>query len=77
MTGEPLRIGVIAPPWVAVPPPVYGGTELVLDGLARGLNADGHSVVLFTTGDSRCPVERRCRVEPDDGAVELGELAEE
>ena len=59
MTGEPLRVGVIAPPWVAVPPAVYGGTELVLDGLARGLNADGHSVVLFTTGDSRCPVERR------------------
>ncbi len=51
-------MGVIAPPWVAVPPPVYGGTELVLDQLARGLVAAGHRVTLFTTGDSLCPVER-------------------
>jgi hypothetical protein len=26
-----LRVGLIAPPWVAVPPPVHGGTELVVD----------------------------------------------
>ena len=51
-----LRIGIIAPPWVAVPPPLYGGTELVVDQLARGLVAAGHSVELFTTGDSTCPV---------------------
>ena len=56
---RPLRIGLIAPPWVQVPPPVYGGTELVIDLLARGLAASGHEVVLFTTGDSPCPVERR------------------
>ena len=53
-----LRIGIIAPPWVAVPPPIYGGTELVVDHLARGLVAAGHSVELFTTGDSTCPVHR-------------------
>ena len=57
--GRPLRVGLIAPPWVAVPPPVYGGTELVIDLLARGLLADGHDVVLFSTGDSTCPVDRR------------------
>ena len=51
-----LRIGLIAPPWVAVPPAVYGGTELVIDQLARGLSAAGHDVELFTTGDSTCPV---------------------
>src|SRR5438552_10537809 len=34
----------------------YGGTELVLDGLARGLQAAGHEVVLFATGDSECEV---------------------
>ena len=51
-----LRIGIIAPPWVAVPPPVYGGTELVVDQLARGLAAAGHSVELFATGDSTCAV---------------------
>src|SRR5688572_21273745 len=52
-----LRIGIIAPPWVAVPPPVYGGTELVVDQLARGLVAAGHSVELFATGDSTCTVQ--------------------
>ncbi len=54
-----LRIGIIAPPWVAVPPLVYGGTELVIDMLARGLVTRGHDVTLFTTGDSTCPVRRR------------------
>jgi glycosyltransferase involved in cell wall biosynthesis len=56
---RPLRIGVIAPPWVPVPPPEYGGTELVVDVLARGLARAGHDVVLWTTGDSTCPVRRR------------------
>jgi glycosyltransferase involved in cell wall biosynthesis len=49
---------IIAPPWVAVPPTAYGGTETVLDTLARGLQASGHDVLLFTTGDSTCPVPR-------------------
>lgn len=56
---NPLHIGMIAPPWVAVPPPEYGGTELVVDQLARGLVLAGHDVTLFTTGDSTCPVPRR------------------
>lgn len=54
-----MRIGLIAPPWTPVPPPLYGGIELVVDELARGFAAAGHDVVLFTTGDSTCPVERR------------------
>ncbi len=49
---------IIAPPWVAVPPTAYGGTEAVLDTLARGLHGAGHDVLLFTTGDSTCPVPR-------------------
>jgi len=58
-TRSRLRIGLIAPASVQVPPPVYGGTELVVDQLARGLVKAGHDVTLFTTGDSTCPVERR------------------
>lgn len=60
-TGRPerLRIGLVAPPWVPVPPPEYGGTELVVDQLARGFTAAGQHVTLFTTGDATCPVERR------------------
>jgi len=54
-----MRIGLIAPPWIPVPPPGYGGTEEVIDNLARGLAALGHDVVLFTVGESTCPVPRQ------------------
>jgi glycosyltransferase involved in cell wall biosynthesis len=50
-----MRIGLVAPPWLPVPPSSYGGTEAVLDALARGLEAAGHDVLLYTTGDSTCP----------------------
>lgn len=53
-----LRIGIIAPPWIPIPPTAYGGTELVIDGLCTGLKALGHDVTLFTTGDATCPVGR-------------------
>jgi glycosyltransferase involved in cell wall biosynthesis len=53
-----MQIVVIAPPWVSVPPAAYGGTEGVLDSLARGLDRAGHDVLLFTTGDSTCDVPR-------------------
>ncbi len=53
-----LRVGLVAPPWVSVPPARYGGTEGFVDVLARGLDARGHAVRLFTTGDSTCPVDR-------------------
>lgn len=63
-----MRIGLIAPPWLPVPPPAYGGTEAVIDYLARGLVARGHSVRLFTVGESTCPVPSaslyRAAVEP-------------
>lgn len=51
-----MRIALIAPPWLPVPPPAYGGTEAVLDVLARGLRAAGHDVLLYATGDSTGPV---------------------
>ena len=74
---ELLRIGIIAPPWVAVPPPNYGGTELVIDQLARGLTAAGHAVELFTTGDSTCPVPRSwlCRDALGTNADPIAEFA--
>ncbi len=61
-----MRIGVIAPPWIPVPPPAYGGTELMVDALCRGLTTAGHDVVLFTVGASTCPVERRSLFESTD-----------
>jgi glycosyltransferase involved in cell wall biosynthesis len=53
-----MRIGLIAPPWVPVPPPAYGGTESVLDRLARGLAHAGHDVLLAAASNSSCPVPR-------------------
>jgi glycosyltransferase involved in cell wall biosynthesis len=58
-----MRIGIIAPPWLPVPPPAYGGTESMLDRLARGLQAAGHDVLLCTTGDATCPVPRAAVLE--------------
>lgn len=51
-----MRIGLIAPPWLPVPPRAYGGTESVIDTLARALQAAGHDVLLAAAGDSTCPV---------------------
>ena len=54
-----MRIGMIAPPWLPVPPPAYGGTEALLDGLVRGLLQAGHEVVLVAHPDSQTPAELR------------------
>jgi glycosyltransferase involved in cell wall biosynthesis len=69
-----MRVGLIAPPWISVPPSYYGGTEDVVDTLARGLSEAGHDVVLVTTGDSTCPVARRS-VYPRGQIGELGNVA--
>ncbi len=76
VTGQPLRVGIIAPPWLPVPPVAYGGTENVIDILARGLVAAGVDVVLVTTGDATCPVPRRW-VFPRALGVGNGGVAEE
>ena len=39
-----LRVAVLAPPWIPVPPPAYGGIEAVLDLLCEALVARGHEV---------------------------------
>ena len=48
-----MKIAIIAPPWIPVPPPRYGGIELVVYNLAEGLTALGHEVLLFAPKDSR------------------------
>src|SRR4051812_47746374 len=72
-TGGIMRIGLVAPPWVPVPPTRYGGTESILDNLARGLVDRGHDVVLFTVGASTCPVERRWLFEEPAEPIGAGE----
>lgn len=52
-----MRIGIVAPPWIPVPPPAYGGIEAMVDTLARGLSAAGHEVLLAAAAGSTCPVD--------------------
>ena len=71
-----MRIAIVTPPWVPVPPPAYGGTESVLDTLARGLQIAGHDVLLFATGDSTCPVPTRWARPSAAGTVGTGSATE-
>ncbi|MGZ6780745.1 MAG: glycosyltransferase family 4 protein [Mycobacterium sp.] len=56
MRPRTLSVGLLAPPWVSLPPPAYGGMESVVSELAHGLVAAGHDVVLYASGDSTAPV---------------------
>ena len=59
-----------------MPPPGYGGTESTLDTLARGLVRAGHEVLLYTTGDSTCPVARKWIFDTARGVGTSGAAAE-
>ncbi|HEY9856965.1 MAG TPA: glycosyltransferase family 4 protein [Stenomitos sp.] len=54
-----MRIALMAPVALPVPPTGYGGTELVIAQLADGLVARGHEVTLFAAGDSHTSAELR------------------
>ena len=62
-----MKIGIVAPPWAPVPPDLYGGIEQAVDCECRGLAAAGHDVILFTTGDSTCPVPKRWALDRAEG----------
>jgi glycosyltransferase involved in cell wall biosynthesis len=51
-----MKIALVAPPWNPIPPEKYGGSESVVDGLARALVRQGHDVHLFALEGSTCPV---------------------
>ncbi|MGZ6697208.1 MAG: glycosyltransferase family 4 protein [Solirubrobacteraceae bacterium] len=48
-----LRIAMLAPPWIPVPPPGYGGIEFVVALLCDALVARGHDVELFCAPGSQ------------------------
>ena len=54
-----MRIALLAPVALPVPPVGYGGTELIIHLLAEGLVRRGHEVTLFASGDSRTAGELR------------------
>ena len=45
--GPPLRVAMLAPPWIPVPAPGYGGVESVVSSLTESLVRRGHAVTLF------------------------------
>jgi glycosyltransferase involved in cell wall biosynthesis len=53
----PLRIAMLAPPWIPVPAPAYGGIEEVVWLLCEGLTAHGHRVTLFAPPGSESRAE--------------------
>jgi glycosyltransferase involved in cell wall biosynthesis len=53
-----MRISLVAPPFIEVPPARYGGTELFVANLAAELHTRGHQVTVYANGDSQLP----CRV---------------
>jgi glycosyltransferase involved in cell wall biosynthesis len=48
-----LRIAMLAPPWITIPPSGYGGIELVIAELAGGLVRRGHDVTLMAAPGSK------------------------
>jgi len=48
-----MRIALLAPLWKTVPPKKYGGSELVVSNLAKGLVERGHEVTTFACGGSK------------------------
>jgi glycosyltransferase involved in cell wall biosynthesis len=53
-----LRVAMIAPPWLSIPPSGYGGVENVIAALVPELLKLGAKVELFTTGNSTLPATK-------------------
>ena len=54
-----LRIALVAPLWVNIPPGTYGGIELLIKLLADDLVRRGHDVTLFATGSAKTSAKLR------------------
>jgi glycosyltransferase involved in cell wall biosynthesis len=52
-----VKIALVSPPVIAVPPKQYAGTERVVAALGGALHTRGHDVTLFAPGDSVVPYE--------------------
>jgi len=52
-----MRVAIVAGPFIPVPPINYGGTELIINHLIKGLKELGHEPVLLGSGDSKADCE--------------------
>lgn len=53
-----MKIAHIAPPWIAIPPKNYGGTEIVIYNLVEEQVAQGHEVTLLAPGDAKTSAQQ-------------------
>ena len=65
-----MRIALVAPPFLAIPPKRYGGTELFLAGLVCGLKNKGIDILLYANGESTVPVEIRSMFDREEWPIE-------
>jgi glycosyltransferase involved in cell wall biosynthesis len=68
---KPLKVAIIANPFAAVPPKGYGGIEMVIFYIIRGLKELGHEPILLGSGDSKAgckvvPIVEQARFFPQD-----------
>jgi glycosyltransferase involved in cell wall biosynthesis len=64
-----MRIAVIAPPFLSVPPKQYGGTELFISDLVEGLFRLGIEVIVYANGESKVRPELRWTYSKDDWPI--------
>ena len=67
-----LRIGMIAPPWFAIPPVGYGGTETVVANLVDQLADLGHEVTLVAAGPAGTRATRHISTYATPPSEQLG-----
>src|SRR5690606_7868787 len=70
---RPLRIAMVAPPWFALPPTGYGGTEAVVAALVDQLSARGHEITLIGAGTHRTAATRFVTSYPEPPSARLGD----
>jgi glycosyltransferase involved in cell wall biosynthesis len=71
-----MHVGVVAPPWIPVPPPAYGGTEAVIAALVGGLSRRGIRTTLFAHADSAAP-GTVLSAEPPAAGIHMGDALTE
>ena len=64
-----MKIALVAPPFIAVPPKKYGGTELFAGDLVQGLKQKEILVILYANGASTAPVETRWIIEKEEWPI--------
>src|SRR5215207_10442871 len=70
-----VRVAMLAPPWIPVPAPAYGGIEEVVRLLCDGLAAAGHDVTLFAPlGSESSGADVRALEEPHPDDIQKAQF---